>query len=203
MFHDPEPFAWTRVALSPCGLHTDHPDVFDATSALAFDHPGVTLHTHLYCEADSPTVRAAVGPDALGDHLQARLGQRPGMDRPCRRSTGGRDQRIRRDRRQGVPLPAMRLAHGLRVRPHPCLSRCWRHRRVVVVGLRQQRRLEPTGSVEIRRRGAPQHDARRGPMAVDAPMVPHGYSGVCALHGAGTTSVSSRPATPQTSPAGG
>ena len=53
MFHDPEPFAWTRVALSPCGLHTDHPDVFDATSALAFDHPGVTLHTHLYCEADS------------------------------------------------------------------------------------------------------------------------------------------------------
>lgn len=51
--HDPKPFARIRVAVAPCGLHADHPDVFRPTAELALDHPGVTLHTHLYCKADA------------------------------------------------------------------------------------------------------------------------------------------------------
>ena len=46
--HDPEPFAMTRVALAPCGVHADRPELFEELAALAADHANLRLHTHLY-----------------------------------------------------------------------------------------------------------------------------------------------------------
>jgi cytosine/adenosine deaminase-related metal-dependent hydrolase len=51
--HDPAPGARVRVALAPCGAHVDEPALFDELAALAADHPGVRLHTHLYEEVDT------------------------------------------------------------------------------------------------------------------------------------------------------
>jgi cytosine/adenosine deaminase-related metal-dependent hydrolase len=52
-FHDPRPLARTRVALAPCGFHVDQPAVFTELGALAADHDGVRLHTHLYEKVDA------------------------------------------------------------------------------------------------------------------------------------------------------
>jgi 8-oxoguanine deaminase len=59
--HDPEPFAMTRVALAPCGVHADRPELFDELAALAADHPEVRLHTHLYEVVDTDACRALYG----------------------------------------------------------------------------------------------------------------------------------------------
>jgi cytosine/adenosine deaminase-related metal-dependent hydrolase len=50
--HDPAPGAMVRVALAPCGVHVDELALFDELAALAADHDGVRLHTHLYEEVD-------------------------------------------------------------------------------------------------------------------------------------------------------
>ncbi len=52
-YHDPKPFARTRVALAPCGVHVDVPELFDAFADLASDHDQVRLHTHLYERVDT------------------------------------------------------------------------------------------------------------------------------------------------------
>jgi cytosine/adenosine deaminase-related metal-dependent hydrolase len=55
--HDPAPGARVRVALAPCGAHVDEPALFDELAALAADHHGVRLHTHLYEEVDTAYCR--------------------------------------------------------------------------------------------------------------------------------------------------
>lgn len=52
-YHDPNPYAMTRIALAPCGVHTDVPEAFELLADLAADHDGVRLHTHLYEIADT------------------------------------------------------------------------------------------------------------------------------------------------------
>jgi cytosine/adenosine deaminase-related metal-dependent hydrolase len=59
--HDPRPFAMTRVALAPCGVHADRPELFDELAALADDHEGVRLHTHLYEVVDTEACRRLYG----------------------------------------------------------------------------------------------------------------------------------------------
>ncbi len=51
--HDPAPGARVRVALAPCGVHVDELALFDELAALAADHGGVRLHTHLYEHVDT------------------------------------------------------------------------------------------------------------------------------------------------------
>lgn len=60
-FHDPEAGAAVRVALAPCGAHVDEPELFDALAALAADHEGVRLHTHLYEKVDATACREIYG----------------------------------------------------------------------------------------------------------------------------------------------
>ncbi len=60
-FHDPAPMAMTRVALAPCGVHADRPELFDELAALAADHVGVRLHTHLYEVVDTDACRSLYG----------------------------------------------------------------------------------------------------------------------------------------------
>ena len=59
--HDPSPSSMTRVALAPCGVHADRPELFDELAALAADHHGVRLHTHLYEVVDTDACRAHYG----------------------------------------------------------------------------------------------------------------------------------------------
>jgi 8-oxoguanine deaminase len=59
--HDPAPASMVRVALAPCGVHADRPELFDELAALAADHPGVRLHTHLYEVVDTDACRALYG----------------------------------------------------------------------------------------------------------------------------------------------
>jgi cytosine/adenosine deaminase-related metal-dependent hydrolase len=59
--HDPAPSARTRVALAPCGPHVDAPELFDELAAVAADHDGVRLHTHLYEHVDDEVCRARHG----------------------------------------------------------------------------------------------------------------------------------------------
>jgi cytosine/adenosine deaminase-related metal-dependent hydrolase len=59
--HDPAPSSRTRVALAPCGPHVDAPELFDELAALATDHDGVRLHTHLYEHVDDEVCRARHG----------------------------------------------------------------------------------------------------------------------------------------------
>jgi cytosine/adenosine deaminase-related metal-dependent hydrolase len=59
--HDPSPAAMVRVALAPCGVHADRPELFDELAALAADHPGVRLHTHLYEVVDTDACRELYG----------------------------------------------------------------------------------------------------------------------------------------------
>ncbi len=56
-FHDPEPGAFVRVDLAPCGVHTDPPELFEAFAALAAACPGVRLHTHCYEVVDTEFCR--------------------------------------------------------------------------------------------------------------------------------------------------
>ena len=51
--HDPSPGAMVQVALAPCGVHVDRLELFDELAALAADHEGVRLHTHLYEHVDT------------------------------------------------------------------------------------------------------------------------------------------------------
>jgi 8-oxoguanine deaminase len=51
--HDPDPAAMVRIDLAPCGVHADLPETFRELAALAADHPGVGLHTHLYEVVDT------------------------------------------------------------------------------------------------------------------------------------------------------
>jgi 8-oxoguanine deaminase len=59
--HDPEPGAFVRIALAPCGPHVDEPALFDELAALAADHDGVRLHTHLYEHVDDVACRERYG----------------------------------------------------------------------------------------------------------------------------------------------
>ncbi len=59
--HDPSPSSRARVALAPCGPHVDQPELFDELAALAADHDGVRLHTHLYEHVDDEVCRARHG----------------------------------------------------------------------------------------------------------------------------------------------
>ncbi|MEO7006197.1 MAG: amidohydrolase family protein [Microbacteriaceae bacterium] len=59
--HDPGHHAMTRIALAPCGVHADRPELFDEFAQLAGDHPGVRLHTHLYEAVDSEFCRRRYG----------------------------------------------------------------------------------------------------------------------------------------------
>jgi len=59
--HDPDPGARVRVALAPCGIHVDELSLFDELAALARDHPGVRLHTHLYEKVDAEAARERYG----------------------------------------------------------------------------------------------------------------------------------------------
>lgn len=59
--HDPSPGAMVRVALAPCGVHVDDLALFDELAALAADHDGVRLHTHLYEEVDVAVARERHG----------------------------------------------------------------------------------------------------------------------------------------------
>ena len=59
--HDPSPAAMVQVALAPCGVHADRPELFDELAALAADRPGVRLHTHLYEVVDTDACRALYG----------------------------------------------------------------------------------------------------------------------------------------------
>jgi len=59
--HDPAPLARTRVALAPCGVHADRPELFDELAALAADHDGVRLHTHLYEKVDTEACQRLYG----------------------------------------------------------------------------------------------------------------------------------------------
>lgn len=59
--HDPAPGAAVRVALAPCGVHVDQPALFPELAALAANHPGVRLHTHLYEQVDALACRERYG----------------------------------------------------------------------------------------------------------------------------------------------
>jgi cytosine/adenosine deaminase-related metal-dependent hydrolase len=59
--HDPRPGARVRVALAPCGPHVDALELFDELAALAADHDGVRLHTHLYEHVDTDACRDRYG----------------------------------------------------------------------------------------------------------------------------------------------
>jgi 8-oxoguanine deaminase len=56
-FHDPAPFSRLRVALAPCGVHADVPELFQEMAALAASRPEVRLHTHLYEAVDTAACR--------------------------------------------------------------------------------------------------------------------------------------------------
>lgn len=60
-YHDPCRLAMTRIALAPCGVHADRPELFDAFAEMAADRPGVRLHTHLYEAVDSDFCRQRYG----------------------------------------------------------------------------------------------------------------------------------------------
>ena len=60
-WHDPAPGAMVRVALAPCGVHVDELALFDELAALAADHDGVRLHTHLYEVVDTAAARERYG----------------------------------------------------------------------------------------------------------------------------------------------
>jgi cytosine/adenosine deaminase-related metal-dependent hydrolase len=59
--HDPAPGARVRVAFAPCGVHVDELALFDELAALAADHDGVRLHTHLYEKVDTDAARERYG----------------------------------------------------------------------------------------------------------------------------------------------
>jgi cytosine/adenosine deaminase-related metal-dependent hydrolase len=59
--HDPSAGSMVRVALAPCGVHADRPELFDELAALALHHPGVRLHTHLYEVVDTDACRELYG----------------------------------------------------------------------------------------------------------------------------------------------
>lgn len=46
-YHDPAPLAMTRIVLAPCSPFSVSAGLMRDTAALARDHPGVRLHTHL------------------------------------------------------------------------------------------------------------------------------------------------------------
>lgn len=60
-YHDPKPFAMTRIALAPCGVHTDIPEAFEVLAELSSKHEGVRLHTHLYEIADTQASKELYG----------------------------------------------------------------------------------------------------------------------------------------------
>lgn len=51
-YHDPRPFGLIRIALGPCGVPYDRPELFDTFARMAEDRD-VRLHTHLYERLDS------------------------------------------------------------------------------------------------------------------------------------------------------
>ena len=51
-YHDPRPFASIRIALAPCGVPYDRPELFEAFARMAEDRD-VRLHTHLYERPDA------------------------------------------------------------------------------------------------------------------------------------------------------
>lgn len=59
--HDPDPGAFVRVDLAPCGVHVDLPELFRDLLELADAHPGVRLHTHLYEVVDTAFCSEAYG----------------------------------------------------------------------------------------------------------------------------------------------
>jgi 8-oxoguanine deaminase len=60
-YHDPEPYAMVRIVLAPLGLYSDTKEVYAEMAALARDHSGVGLHTHLHEVADEEFTRERYG----------------------------------------------------------------------------------------------------------------------------------------------
>jgi 8-oxoguanine deaminase len=60
-YHDPEPYAMVRIVLAPLGLYSDTKEVYEEMAALARDHSGVGLHTHLHEVADEQFTRERYG----------------------------------------------------------------------------------------------------------------------------------------------
>jgi 8-oxoguanine deaminase len=59
--HDATVESLVRIDLAPCGVHADLPETFRELAALAADHPGVGLHTHLYEVVDTAFVAEHLG----------------------------------------------------------------------------------------------------------------------------------------------
>lgn len=57
-YHEPEPFGMVRIALGPCGVPYDKPELFEAFAQMAADYD-VRLHTHFYEPLDA----------GMSDHL--------------------------------------------------------------------------------------------------------------------------------------
>jgi cytosine/adenosine deaminase-related metal-dependent hydrolase len=57
LYHDPTEGSRVQVAFAPCGVHVDELALFDELAALALDHLGVRLHTHLYEKVDTDAAR--------------------------------------------------------------------------------------------------------------------------------------------------
>jgi cytosine/adenosine deaminase-related metal-dependent hydrolase len=55
--HDATADARIRIDLAPCGVHVDLPELFREFAALAAEHDGVRLHTHLYEVVDTGFAR--------------------------------------------------------------------------------------------------------------------------------------------------
>lgn len=60
-YHDASPYSMTQIAVAPCGVHVDRPELFEELAALAFDREGVGLHTHLYERIDTDFTRERYG----------------------------------------------------------------------------------------------------------------------------------------------
>jgi len=59
--HDASVGSRVRVALAPCGVHVDELALFSELAALAADHDGVRLHTHLYEKVDALAAKERYG----------------------------------------------------------------------------------------------------------------------------------------------
>lgn len=60
-FHDPGPNAMVRMILAPLGPYSDTETIYREMRALADDHPGVMLHTHLHEVSDYEVCQTLYG----------------------------------------------------------------------------------------------------------------------------------------------
>lgn len=60
-YHDPKPNAMIRMILAPLGPYSDTETIYREMRALADEHPGVTLHTHLHEVSDYDLCKTRYG----------------------------------------------------------------------------------------------------------------------------------------------